>query len=54
MNDKLINDKEAVAAVVPPPLTIERMALGPMQNFVYLLVPTQRGRLAVVDPAWPR
>lgn len=36
----------------PPVLTIERMALGDMANFIYLLVPTQRGRLAVVDPAW--
>jgi hydroxyacylglutathione hydrolase len=36
----------------PPPLTIERLQLGPMANFIYLLVPRQRGRLAVVDPAW--
>jgi len=33
-------------------VAIERHALGPMQNFVYLLVPETRGRLAVVDPAW--
>lgn len=47
MNDNLINVQSE-----PPALTIERMALGDMANFIYLLVPTQRGRLAVVDPAW--
>ena len=52
MNDELMNSESNAAVIAPPPLTIERMALGPMQNFVYLLVPTQRGRLAVVDPAW--
>lgn len=36
----------------PDDLQIERLQLGPMANFVYLLVPKQRGRLAVVDPAW--
>ncbi len=34
------------------PMTIERHALGPMANFIYLLVPSQGDRLAVVDPAW--
>ena len=33
-------------------IAIERLALGPMQNFVYLLVPTAKDRLVVVDPAW--
>lgn len=33
-------------------LAIERLQLGPMQNFVYLLTPTVPGRLAVVDPGW--
>lgn len=33
-------------------IAIERLALGPMQNFVYVLVPTARDRLVVVDPAW--
>ncbi len=33
-------------------IAIERLALGPMQNFVYLLVPKARDRLVVVDPAW--
>ncbi len=35
-----------------PTVSIERMSLGPAQNFVYLLVPVTPGRLAVVDPAW--
>lgn len=33
-------------------MAIERLQLGPMQNFVYLLVPNVLGRLAVVDPGW--
>lgn len=45
----MTNVKE-VAPIAP--LQIERLQLGPMANFVYLLVPAQRGRLAVVDPAW--
>ncbi len=39
-------------AATQAPLHLERLQLGPMANFVYLLVPTQRGRLVVVDPAW--
>ncbi len=35
-----------------PTVVIERLSLGAMQNFVYLLVPATPGRLAVVDPAW--
>ncbi len=35
-----------------PQIAIERFALGPMQNFVYLLIPQARDRLVVVDPAW--
>ncbi len=35
-----------------PQIAIERFALGPMQNFVYLLVPPAKDRLVVVDPAW--
>lgn len=35
-----------------PRLTVERHALGPMANFVYLLVPQAADRLVVVDPAW--
>lgn len=34
------------------PIAIERLQLGPMQNFVYLLVPIDGEQLAVVDPAW--
>jgi glyoxylase-like metal-dependent hydrolase (beta-lactamase superfamily II) len=33
-------------------MQIKRLQLGPMQNFVYLLVPPSPRRLAVVDPAW--
>lgn len=33
-------------------MQIERLQLGPMANFVYLLVPRDAQRLAVVDPAW--
>jgi len=33
-------------------MTIERHALGPMANFVYLLIPRVPDRLAIVDPAW--
>ena len=33
-------------------VSIERLQLGPAQNFVYLLVPAARDRLVVVDPAW--
>ncbi len=33
-------------------IAIERFALGPMQNFVYLLVPQAKDRLIAVDPAW--
>lgn len=35
-----------------PLLAVERLALGPMKNFVYFLIPQVRGQLAVVDPAW--
>jgi len=31
---------------------IERLQLGPMANFVYLIVPPGDAPLAVVDPAW--
>jgi glyoxylase-like metal-dependent hydrolase (beta-lactamase superfamily II) len=34
------------------PAHVERRELGPMQNFVYFVVPAQNGRLAVVDPGW--
>ncbi len=34
------------------PYTIEAMELGPMENFVYLIVDKQTRRAAVVDPAW--
>jgi len=33
-------------------LRIERLQLGPMANFVYLLVPRVPDRLVIVDPAW--
>ncbi len=33
-------------------LSIQRLQLGPMANFVYLVVPPTGDRLAVVDPAW--
>ena len=33
-------------------IAIERLAVGPMQNFVYLLGPQAKDRLVVVDPAW--
>ena len=33
-------------------MDIKRLQLGPMQNFVYLLVPQAKTHLAVVDPAW--
>jgi hydroxyacylglutathione hydrolase len=33
-------------------MQIERLQLGPMANFVYLLVPDDPTRLAIVDPAW--
>ena len=33
-------------------IAIERFALGPMQNFVYLIVPQAKDRLIAVDPAW--
>jgi hydroxyacylglutathione hydrolase len=33
-------------------MQLERLALGPMANFVYLLIPQAQDRLAVVDPAW--
>lgn len=33
-------------------MQIERHALGPMANFVYVLVPESPDRLIVVDPAW--
>lgn len=35
-----------------PATRIERLQLGPMANFVYLLVPAGSDRLAIVDPAW--
>ena len=35
-----------------PPVRVERRVLGPMQNFVYLLIPAAQERLLVVDPAW--
>ena len=35
-----------------PQIAVERYALGPMQNFVYLLIPQAKDRLVVVDPAW--
>lgn len=34
------------------PIAVERRQLGPMQNFVYLLIPQAKDRLLVVDPAW--
>lgn len=37
---------------ITPHAHIHRFALGPMQNFVYAIQPTLRGRLALVDPAW--
>jgi hydroxyacylglutathione hydrolase len=33
-------------------LVIERLALGPMMNFVYLIGCGETGEAAVVDPAW--
>ncbi len=34
------------------PTRVERLQLGPMANFVYVLVPAGSQRLAIVDPAW--
>ncbi len=31
---------------------IEALELGPMENFIYLIVDRETGRTAVVDPAW--
>lgn len=36
----------------PSPYFIETMELGPMENFIYLLVDRATGSAAVVDPAW--
>ncbi|MBM4344532.1 MAG: MBL fold metallo-hydrolase [Deltaproteobacteria bacterium] len=33
-------------------LSIRRLQLGPMANFVYLVAPAHTDRLAVVDPGW--
>lgn len=35
-----------------PHLKLHTLALGPMENLVYLLHDTQSGQAAVVDPAW--
>lgn len=35
-----------------PHLTLYTLALGPMENLVYLLHDTRSGQAAVVDPAW--
>jgi len=32
--------------------TIEALELGPMENFIYLIIDNQTRRAAVVDPAW--
>ncbi len=34
------------------PFSIHTLELGPMENFIYLLVDRQTRRAAVVDPAW--
>ena len=34
------------------PFSIQAMELGPMENFVYLIIDHGTGRAAVVDPAW--
>lgn len=33
-------------------MQLERLALGEMANFIYLLIPQANNRLVVVDPAW--
>ena len=35
-----------------PQYKIEAMELGPMENFVYLLIDEKSKTAAVVDPAW--
>lgn len=34
------------------PYSIQRLELGPMENFIYLIKDTATSRTAVIDPAW--
>ena len=38
--------------MVEPPMYFQQLALGPMQNFVYLIGDPESREVAVVDPGW--